>query len=222
MLVSGGKRSSKPGANTPTICVPPGPPAGRHLTQDVGLAAETALPIIVRDDEYGGDGRRGTSGGARSGGGLRHAIRIDEAAAQDRGGAHHPEEVRADGGAAHQFRRAVLAGYYVAEGLYGGDVLEDVLGTVAQIEKIGIGKWEILDVALAHVGEREHEAVGILVREGAQENCVGHAENGGGRADAEGDRQDGSGSEDRALAQSAQRVNEVANEHASLPEFVSG
>ena len=117
--------------------------AGRQaLTQHVGLAAEAALPIIVRDHEYGGHSRSGSSGGARGGGSLRHSIRIDEAASQDRSRAHHPEEVGADRGAAHQLRRAVLAGYYVAEGLYRGDVLEDGGGTVAQIEKIGIGKRE--------------------------------------------------------------------------------
>ena len=143
--------------------------AGRQaLTQDVGLAAKTALPIIVRDHEYSGHSRRGSSCGAGRRGSLWNAIRLDEAASQDRGGAHHPEEVRADPGAAHEFRRPILTGNYVAERLNRGDFLKDVLGTIAQIEKIGVGKREILDVALTHVGQREHETIGILVREGPQ------------------------------------------------------
>ena len=89
-----------------------------------------------------------------------------------------------------------------------------------KIEKIGVGKRKVLDVALAHIGEREDELVRILVREAAQENGVGHAEDRGAGADSESDGEDGRGGKDRALAQSAERVCEVAKEHISLPEFV--
>ena len=195
--------------------------AGRqHLAEYVGLAAEAALPVVVGDQEHGGNGRRGAGSGTRSGRRLRYAIGIDETAAEHGGSAHHGEEVGADGGAADQFRRTVLAGYYVAEGLYGGDVLKDGGGTVAQIEEIAVGEREILDVALAHIGEREDQAVRILVRQAAQENGVSYAENRSAGADAERDGENGGGGKDRALAQSAERVGKVTKKHASLLEFV--
>ena len=198
------------------------PAGGQALAQHVGLAAEAALPVVVGDEENGGDGGHGARCGAGRGRRLRNAIGVDEAAAQDGRGAHHGEEVGADGATVDQFRRAVLARHDVAEGLHGGDVLEDGFGAVAQIEEIGVGEREVLNVALAHVGEGEHQAVGILVGKRAQQNGIGHAEDGGGGADPERDGENGGGREDGALAQRAESVQQVTKQHASLQEFVSG
>src|ERR1035437_3610306 len=71
-------------------------------------------------------------------------------------------------------------------------------------------------------GEREDQAVRIFLRERAQQDGVGHAEDGGAGADAEGDGQNGGGRKDGALAQPAECVREVTKQHAFLLEFVSG
>jgi hypothetical protein len=110
----------------------------------------------------------------------------------------------------------------VAKSLHGGHVLEDGRGTVTEVEEIGVGEREILDIAPPHIGEREDEAAGVPVGEGAQQDGVSHAEDGGGGADAEGDGEDGGDREDRASTQRAKCVGEVAKQHVSLLEFVSG
>ena len=192
------------------------------LVQDIALAAVAALPVFVGEQDDRGNGPASGESGAGRGRRLGHAIRLDETASQDRGRAHHAEEVGADRGAADQFRGAILAGNDVAEGLHGGHVLEDGRGAVTEIEEVGVGEGEIFHVAPAHIGEREDQAVRTLVGEGAQKDGASHAEDRGGGADAERDGEDGGDCEDRASTQRAKGVGEVAKQHISLLEFVSG
>jgi hypothetical protein len=56
------------------------------------------------------------------------------------------------------------------------------------------------------------EAIRIAVREGAQEDSVDEAEDGGGGADAEGERYDGEGGESGVLAEHAEAEGEILHE----------
>src|SRR4029077_19035277 len=84
---------------------------------------------------------------------------------------------------------------------------------------IGIREEEVLHVSLAHVGQSEYQAVGILVRERTQEDGVGDAEDRGAGADSEGDGQDGGGREDGTLAESPERVQNVAKQHGGSSDW---
>ena len=193
---------------------------GQALAQDVGAAAEAPLPVFVGEHHDGGNCRAAPGLRALRWRRLRHPVGFGEAAAQDGGGAHHPQEVGADLGAADQFGGAVLARHDITEGHDRGHIREDRRGAVAQVEEIGVREREVLDVAPCHVGKGEDQAVGILVGQRAKEYGVRDAEDRGRRADAESDRQDGGGGEHGALAQRAQSKGEVAKKHLALQEFV--
>jgi hypothetical protein len=61
--------------------------------------------------------------------------------------------------------RAVLALQRERKSEDPGNVFEDGLGAFAQIDEVGVRKREIADIALAHIGARNHQAVGMVVRQ---------------------------------------------------------
>ena len=62
--------------------------------------------------------------------------------------------------------RAVLALQRERKSEDPGNVFEDGLGAFAQINEVGVREREIADIALAHICARNHQAVGMGVREG--------------------------------------------------------
>jgi hypothetical protein len=55
-----------------------------------------------------------------------------------------------------------------------------------QIDKIRVGKGEVLNAAIAHVGGDHDELLGILIWKRAQQHGIGDAEDGGARAYTQG------------------------------------
>ena len=70
---------------------------------------------------------------------------------------------------------------------------------------------EVVAIAQIHVHDRE--AVRIFVRERAQQDRVGHAEDGGAGADAQGNGGDGGDGEDRAAAERPPGQREIPQQH---------
>jgi hypothetical protein len=134
---------------------------------------------------------------------LRLAVFVGEIASEDNPGADKLEVVRGDDAHVDLLGHAVLAGQCEGEREDAGEALKFVLGRFAQVNEICVGKGEVLDTATAHVSGENDELVGIFVRERAQEDSVGDAEDGSAGADAEGDGQGGSEREDGTLAKSS-------------------
>ena len=60
---------------------------------------------------------------------------------------------------------AILALKREREGEDAGKVVEDGLGAIAQIDKVGVRKREIADIALSQIAAGDDQAVGIAVRQ---------------------------------------------------------
>ena len=116
---------------------------------------------------------------------MRLAIVIGEIAADGDIRADELEMFKND---AHvdAFRRAVVAGQREGKREDSGEALEFVLGRFAQVDEVCVGKGEVLDAAIAHVGGDDDELIGVFIRKRAQQDGIGDAEDGGARADAQG------------------------------------
>lgn len=189
------------------------PAVDNYFADDGRIAAKSALKILVTENGDSGKFRRRRRGrlrGASRRSGLGNAVGIREIAAVLEPGAYERKEVRGDGSDADLLWRAVLARENDAAGENARHVVEDVFGAVAHVDVIGIGKWKIANVAIAHIAASDDETIGVLIRERAQEDGIHDAEDGSAGAYTEGDGERGGNRKDRTLTKSAAREDQVS------------
>ncbi len=106
--------------------------------------------------------------------------------------------------------------YGAAAGINGGEVLERTPCAVAQVQEIGIGKREILNVASPHVTACQNQTVGRLIGKRMQQHSVGDAEYGSAGADAKRNCDHSGDGEYGTLSQRAERIYQVFGKHGFL------
>ena len=100
-----------------------------------------------------------------------------------------------------------------------GHIREIGLGTVAQVDVVGIGKGEIVDVALAKVHAGDNEFAGIVIRKRLEQDRVGDAKDGGAGADTERDCQDGGQRVAGALGKNARSDEDISPCHGATSQL---
>jgi hypothetical protein len=115
------------------------------------------------------------------------AVIVGEIATEQDPRAYKPEVVRGYKAYVDLFGHAVFAGQCERKCEDACEALEFVFGGFTEIDKIGVGKGEVFDAAIAHIGGDDNELVGILIRKGTEQYRIGDAEDGRARTDAQGD-----------------------------------
>ena len=164
---------------------------------DVGIAAELALPEPVADDDH-----------VAGGGGV---FLGREGAAEDDGRAEEAEIRFGDVNAVDLFRDLAGEIKVGTTEVVGGDVLENA-GLSAPVVEFGGGRAG--PVAVGSDVHHLHDAVGVGIAERLEENGVDHGEDGGVGSDAEGDGGDGGDGEGGTGEEGAEGVAKV------LPEII--
>ena len=153
----------------------------RHRASDNGgISAIPTLKVLVAQDcvRRQPRWRRSLLLRARRRGRIRDGVVIVEIAAVSDASAEEAEEVDRYHRRVGLLGRAVLALQRERKSENPGKIIEDGLGAFAQIDEVGIRKWEIADVAFAQIAACHHQAVGIAVRQRPQQHRVGHTEDG--------------------------------------------
>jgi hypothetical protein len=79
--------------------------------------------------------------------------------------------------------------------------LEFALSCCAQIYKICVGKGEVPNAAIVHVGGDDDELIGIFVGKRTQQDSISNTKDRGARADAQSDGERRSERKDRTIPQ---------------------
>src|SRR6267143_4620479 len=187
------------------------------MSEYSGIRAEPTLEVFVTDDRHN---RRALRGGCRLRSWrrwrrLRLAVLVGEITTERDLRSYKLEVVRRHEAHVYLFRHAVIAGQREGERVHAREALEFVLRRFAQIDKICVGKGEVLDAAIVQVGRNDDELIGILIWKWTQQHGIGDTEDGGACADAPGNGQCGSQCKDRTLPQCSACECQITQRHRS-------
>ena len=97
-------------------------------------------------------------------------------------------------------------------GIHAGDI-DDFSASLLDHRRRALESGKSLTLRFLHVAAGDYEAGWVVVRERAEQDRVGDAENRGRGADSQGDGDGGGEGEDGALPEGAGSVEEISGEH---------
>src|SRR5215470_3042039 len=146
------------------------------------------------------------------------SVIIVEVATVSDASADESEKVRRHHRRVGLLRSSILALHRERKGESAGEIIEDTLGAVAQIDEVGVGNREVTDIALAQIAGHHYQAVGFPVRQRPQQHGISHAENSGSCPNSQRYGQRRRQGKHWALAQHTSCNYKIAKIHPTPPE----